>query len=124
MTTRIFTIWSLLFSQEITKRQQQLISIYWPADEHMPCFLFVTQPFDVAIAGPYKSYLKEQSLNIPSSLQLKLNLLCPTAQKKHILILSVLDAFKKAATSKNFEAAWAKTGFYEFNPEIAKICGI
>lgn len=76
MTTRIFTIWSLLFSQEITKRQQQLISIYWPADEHMPCFLFVTQPFDVQIL--FKGAKPEQSKFV--TIEIKFTL--PNCSKK------------------------------------------
>ena len=152
MSSRIFTIWAILFSQEIIQRRQQLVTIYGPSIVNEPCFLFVdghksrlnsaaieilylnnirvivlpahtshvTQPFDVAIAGPYKTFLKQQSLNIPNWLHVRISTLCPTAQKRYILVLSVIDSWKKAATTINIEAAWTKTGLYPFNPDIVK----
>ncbi len=75
----------------------------------------VTQPFDVALAGPFKSFLKAQSYNFPLWLQQKLCLFCPTAQKRYTLILHIIDSWKKAATISNIRTAWEKSGIFPYN---------
>lgn len=75
----------------------------------------VTQPFDVALAAPFKSFLKAQSYNFPSWLQQKLSLFCSTAQKRYTLILHVIDSWKKAATVSNIRTAWEKAGICPLN---------
>jgi len=75
----------------------------------------VTQPFDVAIAAPFKTALRNSKDSIPQWMQIKLQGLNPTAQQRYMNIVAILDSWKKSATIKNIKSGFEKAGIYPFN---------
>ena len=149
MTSKIFFIWSLFFSSELTKKRAQLIRIYGTQAANAPCFLImdghksrlnaeaievlyannvrviifpahtshVVQLFDVCIARAFKGYLRTAKDTMSPWLQIKLQHLNQSAQKRYILVLSIIDAWKKAATTSNICSAWEKAGLFPLNSQ-------
>ena len=76
----------------------------------------ITQPFDVALAAPFKSYLSSQSFKIPAWLKSKLDLMHKAAQNRYLMVITIIDAWKRASTTLNIKSSWEKTGLYPFNP--------
>lgn len=78
----------------------------------------ITQPFDVGLASPLKAAFKNQSGEIPKWLQQKLAGYTKTAKKRCILVICIIDAWKKSATTNNIKSAWRKAGLSPFDPQI------
>ena len=77
----------------------------------------ITQPFDVAIAAPFKMELRRQKDYIPKWLEQKIQNYSNTAKKRYLLIINIIDAWKQASTSKNIKSGWEKAGIYPLNEE-------
>ena len=75
----------------------------------------ITQPFDVALAAPFKAYLRRAKDSIPQCIRDKIQHLNPTAQRRYIAVLNIIDSWKRAATISNISSAWAKAGIYPLN---------
>ena len=77
----------------------------------------VTQPFDVSIARAFKIALRASKDSQPKWLQEKLAGLNETARKRYLMVLAIIDAWKKAATTQNICSGWEKAGLYPINKE-------
>ena len=81
-----------------------------------------TQPFDVGVAAPFKKYFKELYNSLPEKLihdevKKKGNKVSNASQERFKLVYAVVDAWRKAATKRNCEAAFRETSLYPFDPE-------
>lgn len=76
----------------------------------------ITQPFDVGLAGPLKTFFKNQSQLMPAWLQEKLMQYTETAKKRYMRVTCILDAWRKSATYHNIKSAWRKTRLSPFDP--------
>ena len=77
----------------------------------------VTQPFDVSIARPFKIALRTTKESNPKWLQEKLAGLNDTARKRFVMVLAIIDSWKKAATTQNICSGWEKAGLYPLNKD-------
>ena len=75
----------------------------------------VTQPFDVVLARPFKTYFQKQVQILPAWLEERLQNLNSTAKKRYTRVLNIIDAWKQASISKNVCSAWEKSGLYPLN---------
>ena len=150
MTSKIFLQWAIIFCRRIRLLRLQLPTekkdkpVYLFLDGHrsrlnseaielfaknnIKVIIFpahsshCTQPFDVAIAAPFKKYFKELYSSLPEKLihdEVKKNgnRVSNVSQERFKLVYAVVDAWRKAATKRNCEAAFRETSLYPFDPE-------
>ena len=72
----------------------------------------VYQPFDIGIAAPLKGNIKKMQERIPSFLSKQMAPLTKTEANRLLIVHTLIDAWSAAATPRNIQSAWAKSGIF------------
>lgn len=75
----------------------------------------ITQPFDVGLASPFKNFIWKAKGELPVYLEKKLRLCTPTARKRYLAVLTIIDAWKSTAKIATICSAWEKSGLFPLN---------
>jgi len=75
----------------------------------------VTQPFDVAIAAPFKTALRNAKSNVPQWMERVVAVLTKTARERYLTVIRIIDSWHKAATITNIKSGFEKAGIYPLN---------